>query len=87
MCLRLAEYDLEHLILLPLHPECWDYRHKPPLCSMYAGLRMEPRALDELGQHSPADPPPTPRQLNFMYKCPDANSPLSFLFLPNDGHL
>lgn len=39
-------------VLLPLSPECQDYR-RVPACLVYGGLGMEPSALCMLGKHSP----------------------------------
>lgn len=55
-----TKYDLKHLVLQPLHPIYWGYRHKPLLCSVYTGLETEPRALGVSGKHLLADLYPKP---------------------------
>ena len=49
-----ADDDLEHLIFLPLTPECQDCRCLLP-CPISVALRNEPRALCILGKQSTDD--------------------------------
>lgn len=44
-----AEADLEFLILVPLFPKCWNYRHVPPWL-VYEVLGTEPGISFILGK-------------------------------------
>ena len=48
---NVAKDDLDHLTLLLLSPQCWDYRHvlPNPICTV---LGMEPRVLCMLSKLS-----------------------------------
>ena len=47
----ISEADLELLILLPLPPQCWDYKRAPTL-PVKAVLDVEPITYCKLGKHS-----------------------------------
>lgn len=53
-----AEDDLELLILPPLLPECWDYRHGLPH-AVYVLSRSQPVVFYTLGNGFTAHPGPT----------------------------